>query len=214
MRLLLGEASSMSLLFFPMSGFLSREEWISFLSLMFSESSKWEMSGARRSENAVRFLPAFRHWCRFSLHILFLSLQMMSALTASPLTKWPGCIAIWTSYTSNGVKAESPPPFPSHPWLLGKPKSPSLSTGCLLLVELYMTGERGTPLSLKHFKGGKEYKVKRTLIVMLTCTWLPGVTSWVYSGLSSLARLGLSHGSQRFIIKHEPSVLASCSSAG
>lgn len=124
----------------------------------------------------------------------------MSALTVSHLTKWPGCIAIWTSYTSNGVKAESPPPFPSHPWLLGKPKSPSPSTGCLLLVELCMTGESGgTPLSLKHFKRGKEYKMKRTRIVIETCSWLLGVTSWVYLGLSSLVRLKVSHWSQGFL---------------
>lgn len=78
----------------------------------------------------------------------FLSLQMTTALTASPLTKWPECTAIWTLYISNGVKAESPPPFPSHPWSSGRPPCPSLSTGCLQLVELCMTGERGTGIFL------------------------------------------------------------------
>lgn len=75
----------------------------------------------------------------------FLFPQMMTALTASPLTKWPACIAIWTLCINNGVKAESPPPFLSHPWSLGSPTRPSLSTGCLRLVESCMTGERSLP---------------------------------------------------------------------
>jgi hypothetical protein len=88
------------------------------------------------------WLGGLSRWNLLFLVFSFLSPQMMTALTASPLTKWLECIAIWTLYISNGVKAESPPPFPSHQWSLGRPTSPSLFIGCLLLVELYLTGER------------------------------------------------------------------------
>lgn len=66
----------------------------------------------------------------------------MTALTASPPTKWHECTAIWTLCISSGARARSPPPSPSPPWSSGRLKSPSLSTGCLRLVELCMTGER------------------------------------------------------------------------
>lgn len=67
----------------------------------------------------------------------------MTVPTASPLTRWPGCIAIWTSCISSGVKARSPHPFPSHPWSSGRTARPLPSTGFLQLVGLCMTGERG-----------------------------------------------------------------------
>lgn len=73
----------------------------------------------------------------------FLSPQTTTAPTASPLTRWPACIATWTSCTSSGVTARSQPPFPSLRWSSGRPTSPSPSTGCPRSVGWCTTGERG-----------------------------------------------------------------------
>ena len=100
----------------------------------------------------------------------------MPALTASPPTKWPECTAIWTLCISSGARAGSPPPSPSPPWSSGRLPSPSLSTGCLQLVALYMTGERalacgwaGIFLRGVSYEWGKEREVRGTPVCNDKC---------------------------------------------